>query len=539
MRNRHRRSHPRLRRRHLLAVVAALAVATVLSPRLTRQSGLVLAPKNATAKAPLPVPSRSVEPPPGEFGRTTLRRSPRQPRHATRIVVGFSPDATRRQKQAAVARAGGTVERSIGTLDATVVDVPDDKIAQAVGQLDQASSVAYAEADAPVEATAVVAPNDMLWPNQWGLRLIGLEAAWPVVSGASPVVAVLDTGADLTHPDLNGAFVPGQDLVNGDADPTDDNGHGTAVAGVLAARAGNGEGGAGVCPSCTVMPVKVLGANGGGLDSTVAAGIVWATDHGARVINMSLGGPQSSQVLADAVAYAVSKGVVLIAAAGNSGTTTQFYPAAYPGVVSVAATNSSDVLYDWSNRGPWVSVAAPGCNTAPARGGSYENFCGTSSATPVVAGLAGLALASRPQASIAEVDNALMSGVAVASVEHGRVDATRMLAALGVSAPTPVTRPPVTSVVASWSVRLGRAGARTSRVVPAGPLAVNVSASVRTPVSLSIISPVGRTVTTARGKAPLSISRTLAAGRYSFVLRGANGVAVTLRLLHRTPAVIG
>jgi len=372
----------------------------------------------------------------------------------------------------------------------------------------------------------------MLWPSQWGLRLIGMPAAWQAISGTGPVIAVLDSGADLTHPDLSGAFVPGYDLVNGDGDPTDDNGHGTAAAGVIAARADNAEGGAGVCPSCSIMPVKVLGADGGGSSAIVAAGIVWATDHGARVISMSLGAPGRSQVLSDAVAYAVTKGVVLIAAAGNNGTTTLFYPAAEPGVVSVAATNSADVLYDWSNRGSWVNVAAPGCNVAPAIGGSYENFCGTSSATPVVAGLAGLALELHPQASIAEVDSALMNGIAVADVQHGRVDVRAMLTTLGLQVPAAATPAPVTSVVGNWRGRLTRGSATIALTLPAGPLTAVVTARAGTPLSVTVVSESGRAAASVRGRAPLSFNRTVKPGRYRFVLRGPKRAVVALRLLH-------
>jgi subtilisin family serine protease len=511
-------------------VVALVAGALLVSPKLTR------------ANAPSVETPRAVAAPP-QFGRTTLERP--AARRAARVVIGFGPDATRREKQRAVARVGGSVDRSISTLDATVVDVPDSQVAQAVGELEHATSVQYAEADLPVSAVSVTAPNDMLWPSQWGLKLIGMPAAWLTLSGSAPVIAVLDTGADFAHPDLNGAFVPGYDVVNGDADPTDDNGHGTAAAGVIAARADNAEGGAGVCPICTVMPVKVLNATGGGTDSTVAAGVVWAVEHGARVISMSLGGPGISQVLSDAVAYAITKGVVLIGAAGNSGTTTQFFPAANPGVLSVAGTNSADVLYDWSNRGAWVNVAAPGCNVAPARGGSYENFCGTSSATPVVAGLAGLVLALRPQASILEVNGALMSGIAVSNVQHGRVDVSGILATLGLKAPPPPAAPPaaspaspaspaapLTSVVGTWSGRLGRGVTTVSRSLAGGPVRATVTAPTGTSLAVSLVSQSGRTVASARGRAPLSLRRTVTKGRYRFVIRGARGAAVSLRIVH-------
>ena len=134
------------------------------------------------------------------------------------------------------------------------------------------------------------------------------------------------------------------------------------------------------CWHCSLMPVKVLGADGTGTTANVAAGIVWATDHGARVISMSLSGTTGTSALLSAVQYAHSQGVVLVAAAGNSGTATQTYPAAYPEVLGVAGSDPNDALYAWSNYGPWVKVAAPGCSYTTGRAGWFGSFCGTSAA---------------------------------------------------------------------------------------------------------------------------------------------------------------
>jgi subtilisin family serine protease len=254
-----------------------------------------------------------------------------------------------------------------------------------------------------------------------------------VTQGSSKiVVAVIDTGVDANHPDLRGALVPGWDFIGNDGDPSDDHGHGTAVAGVVAARSNNHVGGAGICWRCLVMPIKALDARGSGDDTLIAAGIVWAVDHGARVINLSLGGPGSSVELANALAYASAKGVIVVAAAGNAGTTTQFYPAADPHAISVAATTVADSRYSWSNFGSWVRLAAPGCNIAPILGGSYGTFCGTSSATPVVAGLVALELSAQPAATARDVEDALARAAVPlpAFVQYGRIDAGRTLALL-------------------------------------------------------------------------------------------------------------
>src|SRR5882762_4010004 len=163
----------------------------------------------------------------------------------------------------------------------------------------------------------------------------------------------------------------------------------------------------------------------------LAAAIVRATDAGARVINMSLGGPAGAQTLEDAIGYAYARNVILVAAAGNSGVSTPFYPAAYEHVLSVAGTDQSDRLYPWSDFGAWVRVAAPGCNPAPVVGGSYAIFCGTSSAAPVVSGLIALGLSLRPDALPAEIVQAVTAETdALDALPRGRIDAPASLAAL-------------------------------------------------------------------------------------------------------------
>jgi subtilisin family serine protease len=350
------------------------------------------------------------------------------------LLVKFEDGTAPEVVSAVLARAGVDTELTVGKIGLRVVEPERTSLEQAEAALKAAQPVEYVERDVVVHA-ADTTPNDALWSSQWGPSLVKAPRAWDAVTGSpSVVVAVLDTGVDFTHPDLRGAFVAGYDFVNRDADPSDDNGHGTAAAGVIAARTNNREGEAGLCWACALMPVKVLDRKGDGTSATLAAAIVWAANHGARVISMSLGSPGTSQALTDAIAYAARKGVVLVGAAGNAGTTTPNYPGAYPSVLGVAATTPSDVLYDWSNRGGWVDVTAPGCNTAPASGATYVHFCGTSSATPVVAGLAGLALSLKPQATKGEVEQAI-TGAAVPlagnPVQFGRVDASEMVVALG------------------------------------------------------------------------------------------------------------
>lgn len=292
--------------------------------------------------------------------------------------------------------------------------------------------------------TASLTPNDPLWASSWSLAKVNAQDAWKLSTGtAETIVAVLDTGVDLGHPDLQGALVPGYDFVNRDEDPADDHGHGTMVAGIIAARANNSIGGVGVCSRCSIMPVKVIAANGTGDAANVAAGIVWAADHGARVINLSfvLSGPDDG--VAQALAYARGRGVLVVAAAGNAGTSDAAYPAAYPDVVSVTGTDAADLRYEWASHGSWVKLAAPGCSQTTALNATYGDFCGTSSSTAFVSGLAGLARSFAADRAVEGIEQALAANAVPVGdiVSAGRVNAAGMLGALRAATPAVSQQP--------------------------------------------------------------------------------------------------
>jgi subtilisin family serine protease len=271
--------------------------------------------------------------------------------------------------------------------------------------------VEWAELDGPVYALGAVFPNDPRFGQQWGLHNSGqaggtadvdIDApqAWSVTTGAaSVIIAILDTGLDLGHQEFAGriVLVPDSNLVNGGSVPQDDAGHGTHVAGVAAARGNNGTGVTGVCWDCRVMPIKVLDSLGTGTFSRIAAGIALAAQNGARVINLSLGSSSRSQAIQDAVTAAGAMGAVVVAAAGNAGSSTRVFPAANDGVVAIAAIDRNGRLADFSSFGDWVGLTAPGVDvwsTLP--GNAYASWEGTSSAAPFVSGLLGLLASVRP-----------------------------------------------------------------------------------------------------------------------------------------------
>lgn len=260
-----------------------------------------------------------------------------------------------------------------------------------------APDTTYSAARVPLDPCYLSCPTSL--EGQPELRAVGAPAAWDVSSGSPAVtVAVLDTVADTSHPDLTGKVRAGPDFVRERCSrPTSLARHGTAVAGIVGARTDNALGMASLGWQTSVLSVGVLDGCGVGTGSAIATGIRYAVDVGARIVNLSLSG-EANPAVGDAVAYARARGVLVVAAAGNDGSSTPAFPAAYAGVLGVASTDSGATrLSSFSNWGPWLDLAAPGesiLSTAP--GGGYASFDGTSFAAPLVSAAAALVLARHP-----------------------------------------------------------------------------------------------------------------------------------------------
>ena len=284
-------------------------------------------------------------------------------------------------------------------------------------------------------AEALLVPNDELYPNQWDHDnqrqaiqygtgdLVGTVdcdidtgeddegyQAWDITTGDSDIIiAIVDTGVDLDHPDLIDNIVPGYNFIDEDLPPDDVYDHGTPCAGIAAATMNNDIGIAGICAECSIMSVKVLDDQGYGDWAVIADGVVWASDNGANVISLSLGGGSSQEYFEDAINYVVANGSVAIAASGNINTEMDFWPASYEQCIAVGAmspccerkqgVNSCDAEPGWgSTYGDQIDFMAPGVRifSTAKRGGYWTEFNGTSSACPHVAGIVGLMLSLNP-----------------------------------------------------------------------------------------------------------------------------------------------
>jgi thermitase len=327
---------------------------------------------------------------------------------AGEVLVKFKPGASAADEAEVHRRNGGAVKKVLPRIEVNVVGVPagQEQARAAAYALDP--RVEFAEANGRYHALDTY-PNDPQYVDQWQYNNsndadIDAPEAWAVTTGSSVVlVAVLDSGIDDSHEDLAGRFVAPLDngscknFIGGTTTCNDVYGHGTHVAGTIGAATNNALGVAGTCPSCRLLIGKVLDDGGSGPWSDIASGVTWAADYaGVKVINLSIGGGASS-TMESAVNYAWSKGVVVVASAGNSGNSDPTYPAYYTNVIAVAATDATDAKWSSSDYGAWVDVAAPGVNVLSSTSyyhtgtrNGYGTKTGTSMSAPHVAGIAGL-----------------------------------------------------------------------------------------------------------------------------------------------------
>ncbi len=378
------------------------------------------------------------------------------------LVVGLDPADPKALPLQAMTLVGWVVETipQIGAY--RVVLTPNISMDDAKAFLEAIPGVQYVEPNYIYHAFAN--PNDPGYSQQYGVRRIQANLAWDIWQPQTTrYIAIIDTGIDYNHSDLRNKFrrlangqIYGYNTLNNSTNANDDNGHGTHVAGIAAAEINNGIGVAGVAgwnpnvPNSNqyvqLMPVKVLNANGSGTLTSVANGITWAADNGAHVLSMSLGGSSGSSTLSNAVTYAWNRGCVLVAAAGNGGSSSPQYPAYYTNVIAVAATDQNDRLTYFSQYGSWVDIAAPGGSIySTYRGNSYATLSGTSMACPHVSGVVALVWSHAPNLSNQQVRTIVEQNVdpyqpysgRTIGPNAGRVNAYRAVQAAGGGGGTP------------------------------------------------------------------------------------------------------
>lgn len=449
-----------------------------IQPQPADQGQMVTRAQPATTRLPAPAPTASPTP----VRTVTERRrgedvqiaqideetAPDGRRMAAgRINVGFKPGASQPNRLAAHRAAGTVATASAGLPDVAVAEVTPGTVSQALAAYRSRPDVAWAEPD--YVRRVALTPNDPQFPAQYGPQKIGAPIAWDVTTGQpSTRIAILDCGIysesstyrapdGLTgHPDLRGKIEAEMNFSNATTGADDWCNHGTLMAGIAAASASNGIGITGVGFNVRLLNGKVLNDTGHGLDSWVASGIVWATDNGAQVISLSLGGDGvCSQTMQSAVSYAWSRGAVVVAAAGNGGSDSVGDPASEsPGscsnAIAVGAIDQHDNRASFSNYGPAVPLAAPGVNVLSTNFiGTYGAVSGTSPATPHVAAVAGL-LWSTPfgTSNQAIVDRLFQTADPIVGTgtlwSKGRVNAAAAVAQVACS-----PRPPVTVTTAA------------------------------------------------------------------------------------------
>ena len=352
----------------------------------------------------------------------------------------------------------GGKRRKLGQSNLHVIELAGNASEkEVVDKLAHHPHLKFAELDRRVQSSFV--PNDPYLGSEWHLAKIGSAAAWDVTQGSGVTIAILDSGVDTTHADLAPNLTPGYNFYNNNSDVSDVCGHGTAVAGTAAAASNNGGGVAGVAGQAKIMPVRIAYFDTGynscyAYYSTIASGLTYAADHGARVANVSYGGVAGSSSVQSAAQYMKSKGGLVFVAAGNNGIDENIVPTAT--MVPVSATDSNDARTSWSSYGSFVAMSAPGSGIwTTSMGGTYGSWNGTSFSSPLVAGVAALMMAASPSLDGSQIESLLYSTAVDLGAAgrdpfygYGRVDAAAAVQAALAAKATVDTQPPTASITA-------------------------------------------------------------------------------------------
>jgi thermitase len=329
---------------------------------------------------------------------------------AGRVLVKFHDNVLPDHARQIIAALGAREVEEISGLGVHILDLPYRASELALAKsFESRSEVEFAELDQILPLQQIL-PNDPLFdnPNSWSLIKINAPEGWAIETGSSNIIiAILDTGVEVSHPELASKIVPGWNIYNNNADTTDIYGHGTAVAGTAAASSNNSVGVASVAWGCRIMPIRISDNSGYGSYSNIASGLTWAADHGARVANISYD-VSGSRTVSTAAKYFQGKAGVVASAAGNQGLACSSGDDPY--ILTVGATDSSDNLFSWSNMGNNLDLVAPGTVYTTVLGGLYGVGGGTSFASPIVAGAAALVLSVNPNLTPGQVQNLLKEG---------------------------------------------------------------------------------------------------------------------------------
>jgi thermitase len=370
---------------------------------------------------------------------------------ADELLVGFHAGVADADAEAAYRGHGAAKLEKLRGLDIHRVRVPAAALEAIEQALARRPEVKFVERNRALALDMI--PSDPSYSNQWHLPKISGPAAWDITPGNPDVIiAILDSGVDASHPDLVGKLVPGYNFYDNNTNTADVFGHGTKVAGAAAASGNNAVGVAGVSWHGRIMPMRVTDSTGYAYYSTIANALTWAADHGAKVMNISIGGVAASGAITSAAQYVRGKGGLVVASAGNCGCWDS--TPENPSVISVSATDSGDNLASWSNRGNYVDISAPGSGIlTTTQGGGYASVSGTSFSSPITAGVVALMMSANPSLSPADIEallkaNADDKGAAGwdSSFGFGRVNAYGAVAAAAASVPPPDTSAPDVSI---------------------------------------------------------------------------------------------